>query len=243
MTNIEIVIQSYYRGDEIVEKVFYDRESNIEVTKNVSEDEIYYGVKTAVNGYYNEIKINTGVFYTPTDGWQFNLGNIDLIQQQSPAVYNYLMTLPGLLDEITTARRLGVNAWLGKDKKAALKDHRDVKLLYDKENNIQLTKSTYEDSVHYGVMTAVNGYYNQISINTGIGYSKEKGWEFNLYNVDMIKEQTPTIYEYLMLLPGLSDEINLARQLGVSSWFDKEKKAALAANGLAQSPQESEFHK
>ena len=226
-----------------MEKVFYDKENNIEVKKSVYGDEIHYGVMTAVNSYYNEIKINTGVSYSPAKGWEFNLGNIDLIQKQSPAVYNYLITLPGLLDEITTAKQLGVSAWFGENKKNALSSHKDVKLLYDKDNNVQLKKSIYGDEIHYGVMTAVNSYYNEIKINTGVSYSPAKGWEFNLGNIDLIKEHSPIIYEYLMILPGLSDEIALARQLGVSAWFGEEKKTALASNDFSQSQQESGFHR
>ena len=118
------------------------------------------------------------------------------------------------------------------------------KVFYDKENNIEVKKNVYGDEINYGVMTAVNSYYNEIKINTGVSYSPAKGWEFNLGNIDLIKEHSPIIYEYLMILPGLSDEIALARQLGVSAWFGEEKKAALSSNDFSQFPQETTgFHR
>ena len=219
-----------------MERIMYDKENNIELTKEVYQDSIYFGVKTAINGYYNEIKINTGLSYSKTKGWEFNLGNIDLIKEKSPQIYEYLMTLPGLQVEINTARQLGATAWFGEEKQNKLKNANNLRLIYDKENNIELRKTVYDDSVHFSIKTPITGYYNEIKINTGLSYSETKGWEFNLGNIEMIRQKSPQIYEYLMTLPGLQDEINTAIELGVSTWFGNDKMTALEnRNNMTQS--------
>ena len=212
------------------ETVFEDNMNDVKIIKRDYGDMLTYVMSYKELGTRYERKIS----YSKEKGWEFSVYDIRNLQFASIKAYEFVTKLPGLKEELDLAKRLKVANWMGEEKKAALGRFKENKnlgsaVLYtDNEHNIQLSSKGDDKGVSYTVSTIVHGGYNEIKINTGFSFSKENGWEFNLSNLFLIKQNSPEIFNYMMQLPGLKEEFELAASYNVLNWYGFEKQSALA---------------